>query len=168
MKNENCAKILPALHENNVIISGGEDCRLRLSYIDPEISDSKINVENLNSFDGHLSTIKCLDVIELDKDNNLFSKYLIFSGGGRAQMKVWELSVRITENCVTNQDVIFKDLTSYMLYGTDDKRTKVWVGNEIMYSNDPETRFMDASALISPKDSKNIFVFLACSDANIR
>ncbi|KAL7289608.1 hypothetical protein TKK_0016464 [Trichogramma kaykai] len=150
----------------NVLISGGEDCRLVIHFINSLESESKLNLEIVDSFDGHLSSIKCLSIFPL-KEDEFCSKYLIFSGGGRAQIKIWEVTVN-NDELFSKENISCKDLFSYMLHGPDKERNKIWVGKELMYNADPETRYMDISTIVHPKNMHNILVFIACSDGYLR
>ena len=125
-----------------------------------------MNLKMVETFDGHLSSIKCLSIFVLLTNKNS-SKYLIFSGGGRAQLKVWEVTVKNDETFSKNS-IICKDLLSYMLHGPDKERNKVWIGKELMYNVDPETRYMDISTISYPQKAGSILVCIACSDGYLR
>lgn len=160
--------MLPLLSKkHNILISGGEDCSLHINYINSSTSKLKPNFKLLNYFDGHLSSIKCISLLCLTFCENI-SKYLIFSGGGRAQLKIWEITANFSESEFLNEDVSCKDLLSYMLHGPDKERNKIWIGKELMYNSDPETRYMDISTLRNPDNTCDILIFIACSDGYLR
>lgn len=121
----------------------------------------------MDSYDGHLSCIKCISIFNLSEDEN-FSKSLIFSGGGRAQLRIWEVTIKLSNSLFKSEDLLCKDVSSYMLYGPDRERDKVWVGKELMYNIDPEMRYMDMSTLKNTHTEDEIFIFVACSDGYLR
>ena len=130
-------------------------------------SETEPNLKAVDSFNGHLSSIKCIAIMPLTVNENL-KKYLIFSGGGRAQLKIWEISIETSMNSFSKDDLSCKDLLSYMLHGPDKERNKIWVGKELMYNADPETRYMDLSLIRHPENVNCILVFIACSDGYLR
>ncbi|XP_011502561.1 PREDICTED: WD repeat-containing protein 6 [Ceratosolen solmsi marchali] len=167
-KQINCIKILHILSKHHyILISGGEDCTLFISSIIPK---SQSRVKFIDFFNGHLSSIKCISIFTVLIDKNI-SKHLIFSGGGRAQLKLWEITIKTNtanNNTLSNENISCKDLLSYMLHGLDKKRNKIWVGNELIYNTDTETRYMDISTINNPQNMDNILVFIACSDGCLR
>jgi hypothetical protein len=96
------------------------------------------------------------------------SKHLIFSGGGRAQLKVWEITVRTNSYTLLNENISCKDLLTYMQNGFDNKRNKIWIGNQLSYNTDTETRYMDISTINNPQCPSSILIFIACSDGCLR
>ncbi|XP_031784570.1 WD repeat-containing protein 6 isoform X2 [Nasonia vitripennis] len=139
-----CIKTLPLLSKHhNILISGGEDCSFHINYINSSTSKLKPNFKLINNYDGHLSS-------------------------GRAQLKIWEIIINFSESTFVNEDLSCKDLLSYMLHGPDKERNKIWVGKELMYNADPETRYMDISTLRNPDHTCDIFIFIACSDGYLR
>ncbi|XP_023245733.1 WD repeat-containing protein 6 [Copidosoma floridanum] len=163
-----CMKVLPTpLKTISVLLSGGEDCTLHVSYVNHETSESEINLKNIQILDGHLSSIRCMSILELTINENS-SKHLVFSGGGRAQLKIWEVAVKTNKDGFSKEDVSCKDLLSHMLHGPDKERNKIRIGKELMYNADPETRLMDISSMKNPEDGDSILVFVACSDGYLR
>lgn len=159
-------KLVPNLTRNcYLLISGGEDCSLRIHFINQFTSKPELKI--IDSFDGHLSSIKCLSIYPLNVDKT-FNKVLIFSAGGRAQIKVWEVALRKNLEIFQKDDLSCKDLLSHMLYGPDEKRSKIWIGKELQYHADPETRYMDLSTIENPLKPENVLIFIACSDGYIR
>lgn len=67
-----------------MIISGGEDTTLRLSYIDKENNFRPAAI--IRSF---LSSVRAISFFRL---NNSF---LVASAGGRAQLKIWKIDVEL-------------------------------------------------------------------------
>ncbi|XP_066150097.1 tRNA (34-2'-O)-methyltransferase regulator WDR6 isoform X2 [Euwallacea fornicatus] len=76
----NCAKILYEV-DGLIVISGGEDTILRISLI----KEQKLKI--LQYLKVHLSSIRAMDLYFVEKS----SKYLLVTGGGRAQIICWEL-----------------------------------------------------------------------------
>lgn len=129
---------------------------------------NKVSLEKINLLHGHLSSIRSISLLDTIVNENC-SKHLIFTGGGRAQLKVWEITINIGDNDdFSTNNVSCKDLVSYMLHGPDKERNKIWIGKELMYNADPETRFMDVSVIKNSHEENCIFVFVACSDGYLR
>lgn len=150
----------------NIFISGGEDCTLRISYIEKGSVKNLYVLENLGIFDGHLSGIKCISVIELHK--SVF-QYLVFSGGGRAQMKVWGINVESNINFDFSEllHASCSDVNSHMLYGQDQYYKKHWQETKSCIL-EPETRYMDIYAYYPSKKLNYVLVFIACADGYLR
>lgn len=155
-----------------IFVSGGEDCALRISRIC--LPNERIFFKNLGIFHGHLSGIKCISVVELDE-----SKHLIFSGGGRAQLKVWQLNVkRIVDRSnyfpKTKLNVSCSDMNSHMLYGQNRYCKKPWQEAKQSTIAEPETRYMDIYAFYCFKGLQQFFnrecvlIFAACADGYLR
>lgn len=138
-KEINCGVLVNINDENKVLfISGGEDTTIRLSLID--------NCTQFNSFytlKSHLSSVRCLNVCHIEN-----GEYLIFSGGGRAQIILQKL--RINREKDTFKNIECHQLDSY--YKELDE-------------NEAETRVMD---LTSIKLNKYILLIAACSDGTLK
>lgn len=137
---------------------------MRIGYT--KTADSECNNEfvTLAALDGHNSSIRSIAVhnLEISKD---FSKNIVFSCGGRAQIKVWQIDIKTVQNYLKASDVLCTDLNSHMLYGFDKERKKPWREEVPVYSVDAETRYMDVGVL---QNANDLSVFLACSDGYIR
>lgn len=150
-------------------MSGGEDCTLRLSCISETPRDGSCAFRNLGLFDGHLSGIKCISVIALNgKVDELRSEYLVFSGGGRAQLKIWEINLKYDRRASASIDLKCSDVKSHMLYGQDQYRKKPWQEAKRSYAIEPETRYMDIHAYYPSKDLNHVLIFIACADGYLR
>lgn len=154
--------------KQDIFISGGEDCTLRVSSI-CESFENKPHVvfHNLGNFDGHLSGIKCISTIKLKKPDDLISKYLVFSGGGRAQLKIWEIRIK-DKDWISSTDLSCLDIKSHMLYGQDQYRRKPWQEPKQSYIIEPETRYMDICTHYSSENANHVLVFIACADGYLR
>ena len=131
---------IPTSGNDIIIISGSEDCTLRLSRI-----RNTETIETIESYDAaHVSNVKSAIVLDIAGQDSS----LVFSAGGRAQLKVWQTSfeptIRILESCC------------YMLHSSESRNRDK--------SMDIETRFMDMSALVYPEDKNFVILFTACSD----
>ncbi|XP_011264637.1 WD repeat-containing protein 6 isoform X2 [Camponotus floridanus] len=162
------------LKQDNIFISGGEDCTLRVSCIRESFEDDSHDAfHNLGNFDGHLSGIKCISTIKLKKTDDSISKYLVFSGGGRAQLKIWEIRIKNKDwipisHSISSSDLSCLDIKSHMLYGQDQYRRKPWQESEQSYIIEPETRYMDIRIHYSSKNPNHVLVFIACADGYLR
>lgn len=154
--------------KQDIFISGGEDCTLRVSCIRKSFEDDPHGAfHNLGSFDGHLSGIKCISTIKFKETDDSISKYLVFSGGGRAQLKIWEIRIK-DKDCISSNDLSCLDINSHMLYGPDDYRRKPWEQSEQSYMIEPETRYMDIRIHYCSKNRNHVLIFIACADGYLR
>lgn len=156
------------LGAQDIFISGGEDCTLRISCISKTENNSHV-FHNLGIFDGHLSGVRCISIVKLNnKVCDLSSKYLVFSGGGRAQLKVWEINLKYNQSVSPSADLSCSDIKSHMLYGQDQYRKKSWQEAKQSYVIEPETRYMDIYAYYPSEDINYVLVFVACADGYLR
>ncbi|XP_033222136.1 WD repeat-containing protein 6 [Belonocnema kinseyi] len=150
-----------------IFISGSEDCSLRISEAVKSKTRGIEDFKTLEILDGHISNVKCLAILNLE-NTEFFCKNLLFTGGGRAQLKVWELILKLEKNFLKSEDLSCKNLDSFMLRGTDKERKKIIKALKMNYDVDPETRFMDINVYVNPESSDLIFLFVACSDGFLR
>lgn len=129
--------------------------------------NSNFFFRTLNIFDGHISSIKFITYLSLQTDHS-YNKYLIFSGGGRAQIKVWEIDIKDSEIYLQNTDISCCDITSHMLYGVDRSRKKQWQESNHFYNMEPESRYMDIEVYRCPTNLHYILLFVACADGFVR
>jgi len=156
----------------DILISGGEDCTLRISNVSKDFEES---FKNLGVFNGHLSGIKCLSVIRLNMLCYESSfQYLVFSGGGRAQLKVWrlnfeEVEVEIYGNVYDKRlNVSCSDVNSHMLYEQNQYCKKPWQEVKQSCIAEPETRYMDIFAYYPFEKLNYVLIFIACADGYLR
>jgi hypothetical protein len=123
----------------------------------------------LGIFDGHLSGIKCISIVKLNSTVcDLNHKYLVFSGGGRAQLKFWEINLKYNPLVSPSADLSCSDIKSHMLYGHDQYRKKPWQEAKQSYVIEPETRYMDIYAYYPSEDVYHVLIFVACADGYLR
>ncbi|XP_015108821.1 WD repeat-containing protein 6 [Diachasma alloeum] len=174
---ESSGTIIPGVHSKEVhslavlptarhtiILSGSEDCSIRVSALHRKKSGHE--VVPLDVYDGHISSVKKIEILNLEGDEN-FSRNLVFSGGGRAQLKVWEVNLNTDKETLGAEDVTGVELTSFMLR-TDRDRRKCSQSSGRSYFLDPETRFMDISVQFCLQDENLVILFVACSDGLVR
>lgn len=142
-----------------LFLSGGEDCSLRIGY-----TRECNKFVTLTSLDGHYSSVRSIAVNNLEISGEC-SRNIVFSCGGRAQMKVWQIDIETRGSHLKESDVICTDLNGHMLYGLDKERKKPWREEVPVYSVDAETRYMDIGTL---QNGNDVLVFVACSDGFIR
>ncbi|XP_057318454.1 WD repeat-containing protein 6 [Microplitis mediator] len=158
-------EILPVSNKNHMIfISASEDCTLRLSNLQLSLTN-EIKLNYLDTYHGHISNVKAIAVVNLI-DTNEETKNLVFTVGGRAQLKVWEITVDIDKNILTNDDVSVVELATFMIRDIDKCKRKTFQQKQQTYFIDPETRFMDVRAYLNSENK--IIVFIACSDGYLR
>lgn len=158
---------LKTLKNSCIFISGSEDCSLRVSQAIQSTAGGIENFKTLDILDGHISNVKCLAILNLE-NTELSSKNLVFTGGGRAQLKVCELIMRLEKKLLSSKDLSCKNLDSFMLRGTDKERKKMIKALKMNYDVDPETRFMDINVYVCPESPNLILLFVACSDGYLR
>lgn len=162
-------------------ISGGEDCALRISDVDEcRYNFEKYSFTNVGIYNGHLSSIKCISVIQLSGST---FQYLVFSGGGRAQLKIWGLNFAKTYDVHYTEDnqnhdqghaqvddkarVWCSDIYSYMLCN-DFYLPKLCLEAKQSCSVEPEIRYMDICAYYPSVEINHVLVFIACADGYLR
>ncbi|XP_039303311.1 WD repeat-containing protein 6 isoform X2 [Solenopsis invicta] len=161
---ETCCLRYIKCHQEEIFISGSEDCTLRISHL--RRRNFKWNsFENLGVFNGHLSGIKCISVIQLL--GSAF-QYLVFSGGGRAQLKIWGLNIVLPDPYSSDLDISCSDVNSHMLYEQNQYCKKPWQEAEQSYIAEPETRYMDIYAYYPFKELNYVLIFIACADGYLR
>ncbi|XP_071571195.1 tRNA (34-2'-O)-methyltransferase regulator WDR6-like isoform X1 [Temnothorax nylanderi] len=155
--------------DGNFFISGGEDCTLRISDVS-EYELKRNSFKNVGIFNGHLSGIKCISVIQLYEST---FRYLVFSGGGRAQLKIW--GINVAEGSIYHHqdhgreiNVSCSDVNSHMLYGQNQFCKKPWQEAEQSCIAEPETRYMDIYAYYCHFERNHVLVFIACADGYLR
>jgi hypothetical protein len=158
------------LGAQDIFISGSEDCSLRISCVSETSQNESYAFYNLGIFDGHLSGIKCISTVKLQNDTSdkLNNRYLVFSGGGRAQLKVWEMNFKYNQKISPSVDLSCFDIKSHMLHGQDQYRKKPWQETKQFYVVEPETRYMDIYAYYPSNDLKYVLIFVACADGYLR
>lgn len=167
-KEISCINPISKINQNNIFISGSEDGTLRISYISNPLLNNNIHTfQTLNIFDGHISSVKFIACLNL-QFIFLCNKYLIFSGGGRAQIKVWEIDIKDDETFLHNKDISCHDITCHMLYGFDQHRKKQLHESNHSYNMQPETRYMDIEIYYCATNFYYIVLFVACADGFIR
>ncbi|XP_034944143.1 WD repeat-containing protein 6 isoform X2 [Chelonus insularis] len=164
-KEINCMQVLPGISNKNILLSASEDCTLRFTEL-YKILPEKYQLSCLDLIDGHISSVKCINIINLNSSNEKAGS-LIFTGGGRAQLKVWKVTVDVVEDKFIKDNLEITELMSYMLHGTNKDQRKIMLSKQQEYFIDPETRFMDITSYTYVE--KNIVIlFVACSDGFIR
>ncbi|XP_015190391.1 PREDICTED: WD repeat-containing protein 6 isoform X2 [Polistes dominula] len=158
------------LFDQKIYVSGGEDCKLRLTHIyKSELKRKDYTFETLNIMDGHISSIKSIAIFNL-KNTDLTSTYLIFSCGGRAQIKCWQIDIRWDDDddVLSNDNVSCIDLNSHMLFGLDQNRRKQMQKAKQTFAIESETRYMDIKVYCPSLKSTFIFLVIACGDGYLR
>ncbi|XP_014467979.1 PREDICTED: WD repeat-containing protein 6 isoform X2 [Dinoponera quadriceps] len=161
-----CLQRIASLGAQDIFVSGGEDCTLRVSCIS-QVSRSDSGVfHNLGVYDGHLSGIRCISTVKLSDESS--SRHLVFSGGGRAQLKIWQMNFKRNGKSSPNVDLSCFDIKSHMLYGQDQYRKKLWQETEHSYVVEPETRYMDIYAYYPSESLNHVLIFVACAGGYLR
>ena len=66
---------------------GSEDCSLCLLSLQPSSDGDSLDVSERRFLQGHISTVRALST----SPSGQRSHTLLFSGGGRASLKVWKI-----------------------------------------------------------------------------
>lgn len=142
VKEINSVKVIN-ISDNYIVISGGEDTTLRVNLTNGARFDSLVSLK------PHLSSIRTITTHKISENVNRSKQmYLVFSGGGRAQIICWKLEVFTEENCV--KDVVCSEQHSYY---------------KLIDCEESEMRIMD----LTVTNIKNrLLLFAACSDGNIK
>ncbi|XP_011143279.1 WD repeat-containing protein 6 isoform X2 [Harpegnathos saltator] len=113
--------------------------------------------------------VKCISAVKLNHEvDKSSSRHLVFSGGGRAQLKVWQMNLKYNEKAPPSVELSCFDVKSHMLYGQDQYRKKSWQETEQSYIVEPETRYMDIYAYYPSEGPKYVLIFVACADGYLR
>ncbi|KAK2584051.1 hypothetical protein KPH14_006501 [Odynerus spinipes] len=153
---------------NKIYVSGGEDCKLHLTCIyNPNLEKKDYTFRTLGIFDGHISSIKSIAILNLE-NTKLKSIYLIFSCGGRAQIKCWQMDITWGKDILSIESVSCVDLNTHMLFGKDQNRKKNWQESKQSYAIEPETRYMDIKVYYSSCKPTCALLFIACADGYLR
>ncbi|XP_076618371.1 tRNA (34-2'-O)-methyltransferase regulator WDR6-like isoform X1 [Colletes latitarsis] len=162
-----CINPISKINQNNIFISGGEDGTLRITSVSSELIKNNFSFRTLGIFDGHISSIRSIATLNL-QSNFPCKKHLVFSGGGRSQIKVWEINISDSVNIVQSTDISCYDITSHMLRGFDRIRKKQWQKNNKSHIMQPSTRYMDIAIYSNTKNERYILLFVACADGFVR
>ncbi|XP_076239379.1 trafficking protein particle complex subunit 31 isoform X2 [Calliopsis andreniformis] len=161
-----CFNFMSKMNRDNILISGGEDGTLRVTCVSCTVEDN-VSFRTLGIFDGHISSIKSLVSLKL-QPNSARSKHIVFSGGGRAQVKVWEIDIQNRENVLQDTDIFCYDITSHMLYGHDQSRKRRSPDVNQFHVVRPETRYMDIEIYHDVENLHCVLLFVACADGFVR
>ncbi|XP_076163612.1 tRNA (34-2'-O)-methyltransferase regulator WDR6-like isoform X1 [Ptiloglossa arizonensis] len=167
VKEVHCVNPISKIDQNNIIISGGEDGTLRITSVSSKPIKNNFSFRTLGSFDGHISSIKSIASLNL-QSNFSCNKHLVFSVGGRAQIKVWEIDINDGEDVLQDTSISCYDITSHMLYGFDRLRKKQWQESNQCYIMQPETRYMDIAIYRNINNLRYTLIFVACADGFVR
>ena len=97
--------------------------------------------------------MKCIK--SLDHGNGTV---LLFTGGGRAQLKVWRI-------LNLNGELVGSELADYMLRGSDKDVRRAWREAQSVVRHDPETRFLSIELV---KKIDQVYIYVGCSDSILR
>lgn len=125
--------------QQDLVATAGEDNLVRVF---------KEDLELIQTLTGHISSIKCLASCFVKHDQNL-----LFSAGGRAQLKVWQLKSG-------------NELANHIL-GWKKKKQKTWKDPLDEESSLMDIRYMDL-AVKSSGGGEVVEIFAACSDGVLR
>lgn len=166
-KEINCINPILKGDLHNIFISGGEDGTIRVAHISDTLMENNFTFRTLGVYDGHISSVKFITCCNLQA-NSSCNKSLVFSGGGRAQIKVWEIDIKGNKSSLQRTDISCHDVTSHILYGPDRYRKKQWQESNQVYISQPDTRYMDIDIYRCTTKLKYVLPFVACADGFVR
>ncbi|XP_015430355.1 PREDICTED: WD repeat-containing protein 6 [Dufourea novaeangliae] len=166
-KEVHCINPILKTNQDNIFLSGGEDGSLRITTVSNALIKNNFSFRTLGIFNGHISSIKAIASLSLQSNFSL-NKNLVFSVGGRAQIKVWEIDIENSENILKDTDISCFDVTSHMLHGFDQLRKKQWQEPNQSYIVLPDTRYMDIAIYRDAKHLHYVLLFVACADGFVR
>jgi len=146
---------------DNYLLSGSEDTQLILNKITIS-SSQEMSIDHQFHLQGHESAVKCFDYYNLNEKETL-----LVSAGGKANIKIWKVSLDKDSNFLEKIVHLyeFKRLIKKKL-GPNEKP---WLYVDI--KSNPEIRFMDVVIFESMdvKSNYNVLVLaFACSDGFVR
>ena len=143
------------------MVTGGEDTALKIQKIYYE--NRRLNHKKIATLNGHISNVKCISSLELDKS------VILVSAGGRAQLKVWHLTHEKQDDSKEAPSISCREIAAHMLKGNDKiRKKKSWKTSDLVVE-DVETRYMDIDVLQQENPGqKRILIASACSDGVIR
>ncbi|XP_069139917.1 tRNA (34-2'-O)-methyltransferase regulator WDR6-like [Argopecten irradians] len=141
-------------------------------------SHGVMNLNQLASLQGHISSVRTLALCRsgLPWKQSNSDRILLFSGGGRAQLLIWRVTIPKSSGLHGNAESMgdqfsHETLCNYMMDRWNNKNRKPWKGHDL--KPNPETRFMDLAAVTAqdvwPSAPPGVHVVMtACSDGYVR
>lgn len=130
-----------------IIISAGDDNLIKIS----KFIKLKNELKQMAEIFTHISNIRALKTSQLDENS-----YLIYSGGGRAQLCITKLNIKT---------FLVEEMLNFTLKSQNNSPVNSHNNPEI-YNIDPETRIMSLDVLSLDCDAYHIFI--GCSDGFLR
>ncbi|XP_069695221.1 tRNA (34-2'-O)-methyltransferase regulator WDR6 [Periplaneta americana] len=147
----NCMCYVPGSH--HVLVSASEDTTVRVTTL----SHSNV-MQSHTVHQSHISSVRVVSCCTLP------DYVLMFSAGGRAQLKVWKLCVQVKDG--KTHHITCQELQSHMIRGSTKGNKKPWQSQE--RPTDPETRYMDLCAAVVDQSSETVLLAAGCSDGFLR
>ncbi|OWF38296.1 WD repeat-containing protein 6-like [Mizuhopecten yessoensis] len=161
----------------HIIGTCSEDTQVNLlSLTDNQYGVTEL--KQLTTLQGHISSIRTLAMCGsgLPWKQPHSERILLFSGGGRAQLLVWRVTIPKPSGLHGNTDLMVdgvshETLYNYMIDHWNNRNRKPWKGHNL--KPNPETRFMDL-AVVRVKDVWSLappgvhILMAACSDGYVR
>uniref|UniRef100_A0A1I8PBN5 tRNA (34-2'-O)-methyltransferase regulator WDR6 n=1 Tax=Stomoxys calcitrans TaxID=35570 RepID=A0A1I8PBN5_STOCA len=136
--------------QDNIVVTAGDDIIIKIHTLTKH--QELVLRKELHS---HISNVRTLKLLALNSE-----EFLIFSGGGRAQLCIAK---------VNSQNFHIEELQNYTLKAKEGMMTPAATNkqNQEKYNFNPETRLMSID--IKELDNKgNYLLFIGCSDGYIR
>ncbi len=134
------------------LATAGEDVTIRIHRVETSACQL-VRRSEVASLKSHLSSVKTIKTLR-ESDRSL----VMVSAGGRAQLKVWRLSLTPDGGAI-----VATEKSSHMFKGGDKRRRKTWRDKDVVY--DAEMRYMDVE--IAEADG-HFLIVAVCSDGVLR
>ena len=130
-------------HKSSIAVTAGDDNLIKIHLLNPEGLNEQLELHH------HISNIRALKLLPLN-----IHEFLIFSGGGRAQLCVTK---------VNNLNFHIKELINYTLKPFNEQKT---TNGKSSYNFDPETRLMSVD--VKKLNNFEYHICVGCSDGFLR
>lgn len=122
---------------------------IRIHAVHPNLED----LEPRLVLRGHVSSVKCIKPLDLRNGT-----VLLFTGGGRAQLKIWRI-------LNLDGELVGSEIADYMLRGSDKDIRRAWREAQSEVRHDPETRFLSLEII---EEKNGVYIYVGCSDSILR
>ena len=156
---------------SGLIAVGSEECTICILRVEIPSGESSMSIRCIQTLQGHLSSVRALASTPsgLHPDHKL-----LFSGGARASVKAWLLSVKDHHNA---SPLLLSDMFLHEPQTHHHTRGR-WRRKNVAFKADPECRVMSLTtfplpALYGPSGHQNLltgkhYLAVGCSDGIIR
>ncbi|XP_061397956.1 tRNA (34-2'-O)-methyltransferase regulator WDR6 [Musca vetustissima] len=137
------------VNQTSIAVTAGDDNLIKIHKITPK------GLQQCQELHCHISNIRALKLHAINEE-----EFLIFSGGGRAQLCINRIDIK--------NNYHIQELLNYTVKPADQpsNSTSSSTNNKSQYNFDPETRLMSLD--IKQVNHGEYQIFIGCSDGHIR